>query len=68
VHVLSRVDSGWQGARGRVGEQLARRYAPRDVAGWSALVCGPPAMVAEASSTLHRLGMPPAAIQAEGFE
>jgi predicted ferric reductase len=68
VHVLSRPEPDWQGERGRVGEQLVRRYAPRDLAGWSALVCGPSAMVAEAASTLRRLGMPPAAIQAEGFE
>jgi predicted ferric reductase len=68
VHVLSRPEPDWRGERGRVGEQLVRRYAPRDLAGWSALVCGPSAMVAEAASTLRRLGMPPAAIQAEGFE
>jgi hypothetical protein len=67
VHVLSRPESGWPGERGRVSEQLLRRYAPRDVARWSALVCGPSAMVAEAASALQRLGMPPAAIQAEGF-
>jgi predicted ferric reductase len=68
VHVLSRPEPDWQGERGRVGEQLVRRYAPRDLAGWSALVCGPSAMVADAASTLRRLGMPPAAIQAEGLE
>jgi len=35
---------------------------------WSALVCGPPAMVADAAISLQRLGLPRAAIQAEGFE
>ncbi|MEA2248346.1 MAG: hypothetical protein QOH46_2875 [Solirubrobacteraceae bacterium] len=68
VHVLSRPDSAWRGEQGRVGHQLLRRHVPRDVATWSALVCGPPAMVTEASASLVRLGMPPAAIQAEGFE
>jgi predicted ferric reductase len=68
IHVLSRPEPGWRGEQGRVGEQLLRRYAPPDVAHWSALVCGPPAMVAEASAGLQRLGLPPAAIQAEGFE
>lgn len=67
VHVLSRPESGWQGERGRVGEELLRSYAPADIATWSALVCGSPAMVAEASSALQRLGVPQAAIQAEGF-
>ena len=68
VHVLSRPEPQWQGEQGRVGDQLLRRYAPPNVARWHALACGPPAMVAEAASTLQRLGMPPAAIQAEGFE
>jgi ferredoxin-NADP reductase len=31
-------------------------------------VCGPSAMVTEVATTLQRLGVPPAAIQAEGFE
>ena len=68
VHVLSRPEPGWRGERGRVGEALLRRYAPPDVAGWSALVCGPAAMVVGAATALERLGVPPAAIQAEGFE
>jgi predicted ferric reductase len=68
VHVLSRPDPGWRGERGRVDDQLLRRHVPRDVARWSALVCGPPAMVAQASASLAGLGMPLPAIQAEGFE
>jgi len=68
VHVLSRPEPGWQGEQGRIGGELVRRYAPPDVARWSALVCGPPAMVADAASSLRRLGVPQAAIQAEGFE
>lgn len=67
VHVLSRPESDWQGERGRVGEELLRSYAPPDLATWSALVCGSPAMVAEASSALQRLGVPQGSIQAEGF-
>jgi len=68
VHVLSRPEPGWHGERGRIGEELVRRYAPPDLIGWSALVCGPQAMVAGAASSLQRLGVPQAAIQAEGFE
>jgi predicted ferric reductase len=68
IHVLSRPEPGWRGERGRVGEEILRRYAPVDVARWSALACGPPAMVAEAAVTLQRLGMPEPAIQAEGFD
>jgi predicted ferric reductase len=67
VHVLSRPEPGWQGEQGRIGEQLLRRCAPRDLASWNALICGPPAMVAEATGVLRRLGMAPSAIQAEGF-
>jgi predicted ferric reductase len=68
VHVLSRPEPGWYGERGRVGEGLLRRYSPPDVARWTAVVCGPPAMVVEAEAALTRLGLPRAAIQAEGFE
>jgi NAD(P)H-flavin reductase len=63
----SRPEEGWRGERGRIDPSLLRRYALPDPAGWSALVCGPSAMVAEAASALKRLGMPPAAIQVEGF-
>jgi predicted ferric reductase len=67
AYVLSRPEPGWRGDRGRLGEDLLRRYAPRDVARWSALICGPAAMVADASCALERLGVPRGAIQAEGF-
>lgn len=68
VHVLSRAEPGWAGEHGRVGEGLLRRYAPRDIARWSALICGPAAMVTETSVALALMGMPMRAIQAEGFE
>ncbi len=68
VHVLSRPDPDWTGERGRIGEEVLRRHVPPDLARWSALACGPPAMVADAAAVLRRLGLPPTAIQAEGFE
>ncbi|MEA2479792.1 MAG: hypothetical protein QOJ07_1714 [Thermoleophilaceae bacterium] len=68
VHVLSRPEAGWRGEQGRVGEALLRRYAPPNVAHWSALACGPAPMVAESARALQRLGVPRAAIQVEGFE
>jgi predicted ferric reductase len=68
VHVLSRPDAGWRGERGRVGVDLLRRHAPADVARWSALICGPAAMVGEAATALRLLGVPKTSIQAEGFE
>jgi predicted ferric reductase len=67
VYVLSRPDADWQGERGRIDEPLLRRHVPRDMHGWNALVCGPPAMVTTASGALRRLGLSPSAIQAEGF-
>jgi len=67
VYVLSQPHPKWQGERGRVDEQLLRRHAPRDPTGWSALICGPPGMVAAASGALRSIGLPPSAIQAEGF-
>lgn len=67
LYVLSRPEPEWQGERGRIDGALLRRHAPRDVRAWRALVCGPPAMVAHATAALVRLGMPPAAVQSEGF-
>jgi predicted ferric reductase len=68
VHVLSRPEPGWRGERGRIGEPVLRRHAPPDLRRWTALVCGPPAMIADVTATLGRLGMPWAAVQAEGIE
>jgi predicted ferric reductase len=67
VHVLSRPEPDWHGERGRIGEEILRRYAPPDLAWWSALICGPSAMVTETAAALRRLGMPQTAIQTEGF-
>jgi 3-phenylpropionate/trans-cinnamate dioxygenase ferredoxin reductase subunit len=68
VHVLSRPEARWIGERGRVGAEVLQRHLPDDVARWSALVCGPAAMVGEVTLALRRIGLPPTAIQAEGFE
>jgi ferredoxin-NADP reductase len=68
VHVLSRPETGWLGERGRIGEAVLRRCVPTELAGWSALICGPATMVSESAIALQRLGIPAAAIQAEGFE
>jgi predicted ferric reductase len=68
VHVLSRPERGWLGEQGRIGEAVLRRCVPTELAAWSALICGPATMVSESAIALQRLGMPPAAIQAEGFE
>jgi len=67
MHILSRPESGWRGECGRVDAEVLRHYAPAHVAAWSALVCGPATMVAEIEVALQRLGMPRAAVQAEGF-
>jgi len=67
VHVLSRAEPGWTGERGRIDDALLRRHVPADLREWSALVCGPAPMVTQVAGALRRLGVPPGAIQAEGF-
>lgn len=67
VHVLSRPHDDWAGERGRLDESLLLRTLPIAATQWSALVCGPPPMVAGAAAALRRLGVPPSAIHAEGF-
>lgn len=67
VHVLSAPEPGWRGETRRVDAALLTRVAPPELTGWSALICGPPAMVAAAEHTLRGLGIPARAVQAEGF-
>ncbi len=66
VHVLSRPDSAWLGERGHIGAELVARHVPADLSGWTALVCGPEAMVSSTRSALVDLGLPACSIQAEG--
>lgn len=67
VHVLSQPPAAWGGERGRIRPELLRRYAPRHPERWSALICGPTAMVEQTTQTLRDLGLRRSAIQAEGF-
>ncbi len=68
VHVLSQPERTWLGKRGRVDASLLEAVGPPDLRRWSALVCGPPAMVAQAEVDLVRLGLAPSAVQTEGFD
>ena len=63
----SRAPTAAGGASGTVRRGAAAPpRAPRP-GGWTALVCGPPGMVAGAAAALTRIGLPQSAIQAEGF-
>ena len=55
------------GASAGASTRALRRHAPADPTGRNTLVCGPPAIVAGVSAALTRIGLPPAATQAEGF-
>lgn len=63
VPVLSRPDSEWSGARGRVTDQLDGVV----LAGAEAYLCGAPAMVDDAAARLEALGVPRARIRADRF-
>jgi NAD(P)H-flavin reductase len=56
IEVVSGMDAAWTGARGRVHQVL--EAAPPPLAGAVAYVCGMPEMVADATATLARLGVP----------
>ncbi len=58
VEVVSGLDPSWTGARGRVHDALAA--APPPLAHAVAYVCGMAEMVADATATLTRLGLPAA--------
>jgi predicted ferric reductase len=68
VHVLSQPEPGWTGERGRIDGPLLQRVPLRDAERWTALVCGPPRLVATTERALLARGLPAAAIQAEGFD
>jgi NAD(P)H-flavin reductase len=66
--VLSQPEPGWAGERGRVDATLLRRLPLSDPARWTALICGPSQLVADAERVLVQRGLPAAAVQAEGFD
>jgi ferredoxin-NADP reductase len=64
---VTRDDSAaWAGGRGRIGRSHFDSVL-HDPASTLCFVCGPRTMVAEASATLHELGVPEAAIRTEGW-
>jgi len=55
VHTLSRAGPNWKGLRGRVGEELLRRYCGVEE-GSMMLVCGPEAMERSVGRVLKGMG------------
>ena len=67
VHVLSEPHAGWSGPRGRVDEQLLAGVLADLPGEPNVFVCGPPPLVNAALDALRELGVPDAAMHAEGF-
>lgn len=61
---VTREDGAWAGSRGRIGRAHFEAVLT-DPANTLCFVCGPPAMVTDAMSTLAALGVPDAAIRTE---
>jgi ferredoxin-NADP reductase len=67
VVTLSGEEEGqWIGARGRISSALLRAAVP-DLGRLPVYLCGPDAMMAETTSHLLALGVPPARIKTEAF-
>jgi NAD(P)H-flavin reductase len=60
LECVERPDAGWRGAVGTVGDHLAEAVGRAGAR--RAVVCGPPAMLADAARRLGALGLPPTAI------
>ncbi|MFE3171155.1 2Fe-2S iron-sulfur cluster-binding protein [Amycolatopsis sp. NPDC059090] len=58
THVLSRPDSGWTGERGRIDEELLRRWLGDASPTAEYCVCGPEPLMAMARGVVAGLGVP----------
>lgn len=61
-------DGVWRGERGTVIDYLRRAPLPDDLAGWRALLCGPPAMIDAAIEFVRRRGMPADRVCCDRFD
>jgi len=68
VHVLSEPPEGWSGRTGLVDADLIRGvFDSPEMNQWLCVLCGPPAMMADAEDTLIELGVPAHQILSERF-
>jgi predicted ferric reductase len=57
VHILSRPEAGWSGARGHLDEEVIRELAGPFLARADVYLCGPPALMGELRCALKNLGV-----------
>ena len=66
--VLTMTDEeAWDGERRKIGPELLRDHLDGDLAGYSYLLAGPPAMVEGVTASLREAGIPERRIQPERF-
>jgi ferredoxin-NADP reductase len=66
VHVLSRPEDGWTGERGKLDEQMLRKYVT-DFDQSVFWISGPPPMVSAYRSLIEQIGVPDDAIRTDSF-
>ncbi len=67
VHVLSNPSPGWTGERGRLDQNLLRKYAGDDLSPYQFWLSGPPSMVEAYETFLQEIGTPRQAIHIDRF-
>jgi predicted ferric reductase len=69
VPIVDDPPPGWDGEQGPLAADLLVRHLPGGVAdGWHAVVCGPPALMEQAETTLVDAGVPLSRIHSERFD
>ncbi len=67
VHVLSSAGPDWPGERGRLDEDLLRKYAGEDLKSYLYWLSGPPPLIAADETLLQKIGIPRRAIHVDRF-
>jgi len=68
IHVLREPPKGWKGERGFITADVLAAHLPKNLAGYEALVCGPPLMINMVETGLVSCGLPVRWIHSELFD
>jgi len=68
IPVLSNPGEDWKGDTGYVGEEVLKKYLPKQYKRFKYLVCGPKPLMDAMEEALPSLGIPPAHVLTERFD
>jgi len=68
VPVFSEPEEGWQGETGYIGEEVLKKYLPKQYKRFKYLICGPKPLMDAMEEALPDLGVPAAHVLTERFD